>query len=187
MMMKCAQLDPNMNIINIWNFQQGSNGIPSRNIEIVIGHATPDQEKDIHENDRDRDQGEGDRQDINSKKENVDRYWNVFIPQLEDEEVVPVDRVLRHDRDPVRDLLKPGYRQNVKRKRQRKEEKLQNIMMMVMMNMVIGTKVLELHQEDHLIGKVNDDHDHQYHHHPDHRHNHDRQVQIIQIMVQEYD
>ena len=41
MMTKCAQLDRNMNIINIWNFQQGLNGIPSRNIEIVIGHATP--------------------------------------------------------------------------------------------------------------------------------------------------
>ena len=30
-----------------------------------------DQEKDIHENDRDRDHGEEDRQDINSKKENA--------------------------------------------------------------------------------------------------------------------
>ena len=40
-MTKCAQLDRNMNITNIWNFQQGLNGIPSRNIEIVIGHATP--------------------------------------------------------------------------------------------------------------------------------------------------
>ena len=41
MMMKCAQLDRNTNITNIWNFQQGSNEIPNRNIEIVIGHATP--------------------------------------------------------------------------------------------------------------------------------------------------
>lgn len=40
-MMKCAQLDRNTNITNIWNFQQGSNEIPNRNIEIVIGHATP--------------------------------------------------------------------------------------------------------------------------------------------------
>jgi len=88
-MMKCAQLDRNMNITNIWNFQRGLNGIPSRNIEIVIGHATPDQEKDIRENDRDRDRGEGDRQDINLKKESVVvQYWNVFIPPLDVEEVV---------------------------------------------------------------------------------------------------
>ena len=40
MMMKCAQLDRNMNITNIWNFQQGSNEIQNRNIEIAIGHAT---------------------------------------------------------------------------------------------------------------------------------------------------
>lgn len=185
-MMKCAQLDRNTNITNIWNFQQGSNEIPNRNIEIVIGHATPDQEKDIRENDRDRDPGEEDRQDINSKKGNVGQYWNEFIRQSEDEEVVQVDQARLLDLDPVLDHLKPGFRQNVKRKRQRKEENLQNIMMMVMMN-IIDIKDRELHQEDHLIGKENDDRDRQYHHHHDRHHNHDRQVQIIQIMVQEFD
>lgn len=47
-----------------------------------------DQEKDIRENDRDRDPGEEDRQDINSKRGNVGQYWNEFIHQSEDEEVV---------------------------------------------------------------------------------------------------
>ena len=48
-----------------------------------------DQEKDIRENDRDRDRGEGDRQDISLKKESVVvQYWNVFIPPLDVEEVV---------------------------------------------------------------------------------------------------
>lgn len=186
MMMKCAQLDRNMNITNIWNFQQGSNAIPSRNIEIVIGHATPDQEKDIQEKDRDRGQEEGDRQDINSKKGSVDQYWNVFIHQSEGEEVVQVDQARRRDRDPVLDHLKPGFHQNVKRKRQRKEENLQNIMMMVMMN-ILDSKDRELHREDRHIGKESDDRDRQYHLHRDPHHNRDRQVQIFLIMVQEFD
>ena len=99
---------------------------------------------------------------------------------------LPVDQARLRDLDPVLDHLKPGFRQNVKRKRQRKEENLQNIMMTVMMN-IIDIKNRELHQEDHLIGKENDDHDRQYHHHHDRHHNRDRQVQIIQIMVQEFD
>lgn len=99
---------------------------------------------------------------------------------------LPVDQARLRDLDPVLDHLKPGFRQNVKRKRQRKEENLQNIMMTVMMN-IIDIKDRELHQEDHLIGKENDDHDRQYHHHHDRHHNRDRQVQIIQIMVQEFD
>ena len=52
---------------------------------------------------------------------------------------------------------------------------------------IIDIKDRELHQEDHLIGKENDDRDRQYHHHHDRHHNRDRQVQIIQIMVQEFD
>ena len=99
---------------------------------------------------------------------------------------LPVDQARLRDLDPVLDHLKPGFRQNVKRKRQRKEENLQNIMMMVMMN-IIDIKDRELHQEDHLIGKENDDRDRQYHHHHDRHHNRGRQVQIIQIMVQEFD
>ena len=50
-------------------------------------------------------------------------------------------------------------------------------MMMVMMN-IIDIKVLELHQEDHLIGRESDVQDRQYHLHPDHHHNPDHQVQI---------
>ena len=89
---------------------------------------------------------------------------------------LPVDQARLLDLDPVLDHLKPGFRQNVKRKRQRKEENLQNIMMMVMTN-IIDIKDREHHQEDHLIGKENDDRDRQYHLRHDRHHNPDRQVQ----------
>jgi len=49
-------------------------------------------------------------------------------------------------------------------------------MMMVMTN-IIDIKDREHHQEDHLIGKENDDRDRQYHLHHDRHHNPDRQVQ----------
>ena len=58
-------------------------------------------------------------------------------------------------------------------------------MTMVMMN-ITDIKVLELHQEDRHTGREKDDQDRQYRLRPDHRHNRDHQVQIFQIMVEEF-